>query len=144
MAYIKHLFHKYGELINYAFWGAFATVANVLAYFVAYDLMHLSNFISTLLAWIVAVMVAFVTNKLWVFKSRNTTWKQTVREFISFTGFRLISELFDLGIMLFAVDAMHWNALLWKVIANVIVITLNYFFSKFIIFRETPEQTVRT
>lgn len=129
------LLRKYKELINYAFWGAFATLANIVAYYITFDLLHISNFVSTLIAWAVAVLVAFVTNKIWVFNSRGTTWKQNLKEFLSFTGFRAVSELFDLGIMIWAVDIMHWNALFWKIVANGIVIVLNYFFSKFIIFK---------
>lgn len=138
---IVRLLRKYSELINYAFWGVFATVANIAAYYVSYDLCHISNVISTLIAWAVAVIVAFITNKLYVFHSRGTSMKENVKEFISFTGFRLISEIFDLGIMFFAVDVMGWSALLWKVVANVIVVILNYFFSKFIIFRPASTQT---
>lgn len=141
MAAIKTLLHKYRELINYAFWGVFATIANVVTYYLCFDLLHISNMLSTLIAWAVSVLVAFVTNKIWVFNSRHTTWQKCLREFFSFTGFRLISELFDLGIMIWAVDMMHMNAVFWKILANGIVIALNYFFSKFIIFRKPSESS---
>lgn len=142
METVKTLFHRYRELISYAFWGVFATIANVVTYFICFDLLHISNTVSTLAAWLVSVLVAFITNKIWVFNSRHTSWQRAVREFCSFIGFRMISELFDLGIMIWAVDLMHMNALAWKIIANVIVIALNYFFSKFIIFRKGTESAV--
>lgn len=137
---IKALFVKYRELINYAFWGVFATIANVVTYYVCFDLLHIANMTSTLIAWVVSVLVAFVTNKLYVFNSRHQSFQQNLREFFSFTGFRLVSELFDLGIMIWAVDMMHMNALFWKILANGIVIALNYIFSKFIIFKK-PAKT---
>lgn len=139
METIKRLIIKYQELINYAFWGCFSMVANVLSYHICYNVCGLSNLISTIIAWAVAVLVAFVTNKLYVFKSRNTSPAETWKEFLSFTGFRLLSEVFDIIIMVWAVDMMGWNALFWKIVANVIVIALNYVFSKFIIFKKNPQ-----
>lgn len=140
METIRTLIHKYGELIRYAFWGIFATVANILTYHVCYEMFHISNTASNIIAWAVSVLIAFITNKIWVFNSRQTGWKQLLREFLSFSGFRFISELFDLGIMYWAVDMMNWPALFWKIVANGIVIILNYFFSKFIIFKKSPNQ----
>lgn len=136
---IMAFYHKYEELITYAFWGAAAMLVNIVSYHLTYDLMGIPNTISTIIAWALSVITAFVTNKLWVFKSRGTTFEQTMKELGSFVGFRLLSGVVDLGIMIFAVDMMHWNALLWKIIANVIVILMNYIFSKFIIFKKPAE-----
>lgn len=133
---VRKLLKKYSELIRYAFWGIFATGTNIITYYICYDLMHIGNTQSNIVAWAVSVLVAFVTNKIWVFNSRNQGLKRSLMEFISFAGFRFISEVFDLGIMYFAVDLMNWPALFWKIIANGIVIILNYFFSKFIIFKK--------
>lgn len=134
---IKALLIKYKELIRYAFWGVFATATNILVYHISYDQMHISNTSSNILAWIAAVLVAYITNKLFVFNSRHQGWKRDIREFVSFAGFRFVSEIFDLAIMYFAVDMMNWPALFWKVIANIIIIALNYFFSKTIIFKKS-------
>ncbi len=139
MEIIRELAHKYSELIRYSFWGTFAVIANVSGYFICFDLLHFSNTTSTLIAWFASVLVAFFTNKLFVFHSRKCGWKKTLREFGSFTTFRLVSEIFDLAIMVWAVDMMGYNSLVWKLVANVIVIALNYIFSKFVIFR-VPEQ----
>ncbi|MDE5758729.1 MAG: GtrA family protein [Allobaculum sp.] len=133
---LKQLFYQYKEPITYLFWGVMSTIANVVTYWICYDMCHLSNMTSTLVAWIVAVVMAFVTNKLWVFESRNTSWKEDLKEFFSFIGFRIVSEIFDLGIMYWAVDLMGMNGLFWKIVANVIVVILNYIFSKFIIFKK--------
>ena len=133
---LKQLFYQYKEPITYLFWGVMSTIANVVTYWICYDVCHISNMASTLIAWIVAVIMAFITNKLWVFESRNTSWKEDLKEFFSFIGFRIVSEIFDLGIMYWAVDMMGMNGLFWKIVANVIVVILNYIFSKFIIFKK--------
>ncbi len=136
MEIIKQLFYQYKEPITYLFWGVMSTIANVVSYWLCYDIFHLSNIVSTLVAWIVAVVMAFITNKLWVFESRNTSWQEDLKEFFSFIGFRIVSEVFDLAIMYWAVDPMAMNGLLWIIVANVIVVILNYIFSKFIIFKK--------
>ncbi len=136
MDIFKQLFYQYKEPITYLFWGVMSTIANVASYWICYDVCHISNMASTLVAWIVAVIMAFITNKLWVFESRNTSWKEDLKEFFSFVGFRIVSEIFDLGIMYWAVDLMRMNGLFWKIVANVIVVILNYIFSKFIIFKK--------
>lgn len=133
---LKQLFYQYKEPITYLFWGVMSTIANVVTYWICYDVCHISNMASTLVAWIVAVIMAFITNKLWVFESRNTSWEEDLKEFFSFIGFRIVSEIFDLGIMYWAVDLMGMNGLFWKIVANVIVVILNYIFSKFIIFKK--------
>lgn len=133
---LKQLFHQYKEPITYLFWGVMSTIANIVTYWICYDVCHISNMASTLVAWIVAVIMAFITNKLWVFESRNTSWKEDLKEFFSFIGFRVVSEIFDLAIMYWAVDLMGMNGLFWKIVANVIVVILNYIFSKFIIFKK--------
>lgn len=138
---IKQLFYQYKEPITYLFWGVMSTLANIVTYWLSYDVCHISNMASTLVAWVVAVLMAFITNKLWVFESRNTGWKEDLKEFFSFIGFRIVSEVFDLGIMYWAVDMMGMNGLFWKIVANVIVVILNYVFSKFIIFKKPASST---
>lgn len=137
MEILKELFEKYREPIAYLFWGVVSTIANVASYWLCYNVLHFSNMTSTLVAWVVAVLIAFITNKLWVFESRNTSFQENLKEIFSFFGFRVVSELFDLAIMYWAVDMMQMNGLVWKIIANVIVVILNYIFSKFIIFKKS-------
>lgn len=135
MKTIKALYTKYREIISYLFFGVLSMVLNIAAYDLCYYIFGISNVISTVIAWFLAVVMAFITNKLWVFESRKTTWQDTLKEALSFLGFRILSGVFDVGIMFFSVDLMHWNAMLWKIISNVIVVILNYIFSKFIIFK---------
>lgn len=138
---LKRLFEQYKQPITYLFFGGVSTVVNVVSYWLCYDISNLSNIVSTLIAWIAAVLVAFITNKLWVFESRNTSFQEDLKEFFSFLGFRVISEIFDLAIMYWAVDMMNMNGLIWKIVANVIVVILNYIFSKFIIFKKTSQSS---
>lgn len=90
---------------------------------------------ATVIAWTVAVIFAFVTNKLIVFESKS--WKPAVagKEFIGFIGARLFSLLVELLFMFIMVTLLHWNEFVAKVIVQIIVVILNYVFSKLIIFK---------
>lgn len=90
---------------------------------------------ATVIAWTVAVIFAFVTNKLIVFESKS--WKPAVagKEFIGFIGARLFSLLVELLCMFIMVTLFHWNEFVAKVIVQIIVVILNYVFSKLIIFK---------
>lgn len=90
---------------------------------------------ATVIAWTVAVIFAFVTNKLIVFESKS--WKPAVagKEFIGFIGARLFSLLVELVFMFVMVTLLKWNDFVAKFIVQVIVVILNYVFSKLLIFK---------
>ena len=90
---------------------------------------------ATVIAWTVAVIFAFVTNKLIVFESKS--WKPAVagKEFVGFIGARLFSLLVELVFMFVMVSLLKWNDFVAKFIVQVIVVILNYVFSKLLIFK---------
>lgn len=136
MEKVKALIMKYRSLILYAFFGVLTTLVNMAAYWLCFDVLGIPNVPATVIAWVLAVSFAFITNKLWVFESRSFDGKTLGREIPAFFGARLLTGLLDVGIMYAAVDVMGWNAMVWKLISNVIVIVLNYVASKLVIFKK--------
>ena len=134
MAKIRELFQKYRSLIMYAVFGALTTLVNMAAYSLCFSVLGIPNVPSVVIAWVLAVAFAFVTNKLWVFNSKSFSAPVLRREIPAFFGARLATGLLDVGIMYLAVDVMGWNATLWKLISNILVIIINYIASKFLIF----------
>lgn len=130
------LIKRYWGIIAYLFFGVCTTLVNLITYQICYSICGISNVIATIIAWILAVLFAFVTNKLFVFDSKS--WKAEVlqHEVPSFFGCRLLTGILDVVIMYIAVDMMGLNALLWKLISNILVIVLNYVASKLLIFRK--------
>ena len=90
---------------------------------------------ATVIAWVVAVIFAFVTNKLIVFESKS--WKPEVagKEFVGFIGARLFSLLVELLFMFVMVTLLSLNEFIAKIIVQIIVVILNYVFSKLLIFK---------
>lgn len=133
---INELWNKYKTLINYGIFGVITTIINIAAYSICYERFGISNVLSNIVAWILAVLVAYITNKLWVFESKSLELSVLLRETVSFFGCRLATGAIDLVIMYVTVDCMNWNSTLMKCLSNVIVIITNYVASKLIIFKK--------
>lgn len=136
MTKIKALFIKFKEPILYVIFGGLTTLINI-AVFWACDKIGLSTAVSTVLAWLLSVVFAFVTNKIYVFESKIAKSGVVIKEAVQFFNCRLATGLLDLGIMLLLVDVLHFNGLLIKILSNILVIILNYIFSKLFIFKKS-------
>lgn len=136
MELILKLMKKYKSFIAYAIFGVFTTVVNILTYNYCYNNLGMNNTLSNVIAWILAVTFAFLTNKAWVFESTSWRWSVLRREIPAFITCRLATGVMDLVIMYICVDVMKWNAMLMKVLSNILVILLNYVFSKLVIFKK--------
>ena len=124
---IKKLLVKYRELIVYVIVGGITTVINwgvsfLLDAFVFDSSVPLQNTIINVIAWFVAVVASFPMNRKWVFQSKNPNW---VGEFFGFTASRLTTLGFRISKVF---------------IASVLVIILNYVFSKILVFRKGQTQ----
>ncbi len=122
------------DIISYLFWGVCTTVINIVSYSLFYDVLKCSNVLSTCIAWILSVVFAYITNKLFVFESKSFEPSVLVKEVLQFFSCRLMTGILDLVIMYVTVDVLSLKAILWKIISNIIVIVLNYVASKLIIF----------
>ena len=151
MSKIKDLYQKHKEVIVYVIFGALTTFVNLAAFYIL-ELLFGNNTTSYLynnaVAWIIAVIFAYVTNKLFVFNSKSWEFKVILKEILEFLGARIFSfAVEEAGLWLF-VDILSFGnlsfnllgfditgGLIAKIVLAVIVVILNYFFSKFIIFK---------
>ena len=132
---IKVLFIKYKNVIPYLFFGVCTTIVNVLFYWVCSRLFFVGTMESTIIAWILAVSFAYVTNRKWVFHSQAHRVSEVTIEIVSFFVCRLLTGIIDFACMFIFVQILCWNDVLIKFFANVIVIVLNYVASKLVIFK---------
>lgn len=129
------LLKKYKDVISYLIFGGLTTVINVVIYYLLYNSLGMPNLLSTFCAWLVSVVFAFITNKLFVFESRSWKLRTALYEMAAFFGCRILTGILDMVIMYLAVDVMEWNGTLWKILSNVLVVILNYIASKLVIFK---------
>lgn len=134
MKKLKELFVKYYDIISYLFFGGLTTVVNYLVYLPCYNWLHLSATVSNMIAWAVAVIFAYLTNKPFVFKSYDWSMKTVVPEFGKFLGCRIGSGLMETVIIFLTVDCLNWNGNIMKLMTSVLVIILNYIGSKLLVF----------
>lgn len=128
-------FNKYRQALLYLMFGGFTTLVNILTFYILRKL-SVSVYISNMIAWITSVLFAFVTNKLFVFESRGKSSKENVREVISFWLFRLLSLGIDMAAMYLLLQVLGINEMISKILVNVIVIVINYVFSKVFVFKK--------
>ncbi len=131
---VKRLVNR--ETISYVFWGVMTTIVNWVVNFAAYDMLHMSTMLSTVISWLAAVIFAFFANKLFVFCSKS--WQPAVvwKEFLPFISCRILSGLFDVVFMVVTVDHLGLINGIAKILSNFFVMVANYFASKFLIFKK--------
>lgn len=142
MKKILELYKKYQEIINYLIIGVLTTVVNlVIKYALLFTVLDASNptqlQIAVVISWIVACLFAYITNRIIVFKSKS---KEIIKEFISFVSARIFTLLLEMLIMFVFVTWLKLNSdlwvVIWSIVAQVIVIVVNYVLSKLIIFKK--------
>lgn len=132
----KLLTKDWRSILMYLIMGGWTTVVNIVVYWICDELFLLDYRISTTIAWLFAVVFAFIVNKRYVFKSVTTNSRDRLAEMGSFFGFRVLSFFMDLGTMMVLVGLLSINGTISKILANVIVLAANYIFSKKFIFKD--------
>jgi putative flippase GtrA len=133
---IKSFVQKYWDILSYLFFGGLTTIVNYIIYLPCYNWLQLSAAVSNLIAWVVAVAFAYLTNKPFVFKSHDWSAKTVIPELAKFIGCRVGSGLLETGILFVAVDLLLRNGNIWKLVTSVLVVILNYIASKLLVFKK--------
>ena len=97
----------------------------------------------TVIAWILSVIFAYVTNRIFVFRSKVRGWKALSFEMVSFFGARALSGVLDVGFMWLFADYLGFNDKWMKLVSNVFVIIFNYAASKLVIFRKKENGAIK-
>ena len=131
------LYKKHEEGINYLIFGFLAFVLNYILYFLFADAMQMHYMAATVLSWVLTVVFAYWTNRTFVFKSQNKDTGSVVKEFVSFIGARIATEVLELVLMYVMVDLLSINDKISKLVCQVLVILANYVLSKIWIFKKS-------
>ena len=137
---LQRLWNKYREMGSYIFFGIATTIVNWCVYSFGTTVIGLSMNASNVVAWILSVLFAYVTNKLFVFMSKDWNIKSVLDELTRFVGARIftgILEFVGLPFLYFVgikQSVFGIEGMLAKMIVSIVVIILNYIFSKFLVF----------
>ena len=133
---IRALVVKYWDIVSYLFFGVCTTIVNYIIYIPCYNFLGMSATVSNMIAWVVAVAFAYLTNKPFVFKSNDWSAKTVIPELTKFVGCRVGSGAAETIVLFFAVDLLGWNGNIWKLVTQVMVTVMNYVASKLLVFRK--------
>ena len=109
---IRQLLQKYRSLISYGIFGVLTTLINIVCYQLLYSQLGVANVPSNIVAWVLSVAFAFITNKLWVFESKNMAPAVMLPE---------LAGCDDLGVMMYAADGVYHIQNTFGNIANVVL-----------------------
>lgn len=136
---MTELWNKYKSVIAYLFWGVVTTIVNIGVFQWLSSCIHWNYQLANIIAWFVSVLVAYLTNKVWVFGSHYTTFRAFIVEFIKFYFYRALTLLIDIVFMYVGVTLLGFDSaiqqLVVKILDNVVVVIANYIFSKWLIFK---------
>lgn len=126
---------KLRELFLYGAFGLLTTFINIIIFAVLTERLEINYLLANIVAWILSVVFAFVTNKQFVFNSKS--WRKQVwtKECITFFSARLATGAIDLILMFSLVSQIYIDEVISKIIANIVVIVSNYILSKLLIFK---------
>ena len=138
MKKIIELYKRYQEIINYLIVGVLTTIVSLVTYYICVltvfnpeDALELQ--LANIISWICAVLFAYITNKIFVFKSKN---RNIIKEISSFVGARILTLILDMLIMFVMVTTLGMNDKISKLVVQVVVTILNYVFSKIFVFKK--------
>lgn len=137
------LLKKYKSVILYIIFGGMTTVVDWSVSFSLYylwgDAIEATPWLihgANVIAWAAAVAFAYVTNRIWVFESKRRGFAPIVGEIVAFAGGRVFTLLLQEILMAVFFTWLGFNEYLVKIVAAVLVVILNYFISKLLVFRK--------
>ena len=135
---IKELYLKYKEIINYLIFGVLTTIVSLVTYYICvYTILAPDNAvqlqIANVISWIISVAFAYITNRKFVFESKE---KNKIKEASKFVTSRIATLLMDMAIMYVGVTVLRFNDKIMKLISQVVVIVMNYILSKILVFKK--------
>ena len=128
------------EGIAYLIFGVLTTAVDYIISNVLFYLTDMPTIPAQTIAWVAAVLFAFVTNKWWVFESHTLVPSEVWREFVSFVACRVATFIFNLAALFIMVDLFGMEFFICKLLISVVVVILNYIFSKILIFTKKDKK----
>lgn len=124
--------NKIKEILKYLIVGGLTTVVSIVSYYIVR--LFIENYlVCTVISWIFAVAFAYITNRIFVFNSKR---ENIFKECTEFVFSRILSLVAEVAVMYLLVDFLNISDKISKIIVQVIIVILNYVFSKLFVFKE--------
>ncbi len=133
MEKLLSILRKHREMIVYLLVGGLTTLVNIITYMLLAK-TGFGTVSADFDAWLVTVVFAYVTNRIFVFRSQKRSFSGVLKEVLSFFTGRIATGIIDIAIMVIFVDMLLCDEFVMKIVANVVVIILNFIISKLWVF----------
>lgn len=130
-------YRQHKEVLLYLFFGGCAFIISIGSYALANVRLGVNELIANIISWILAVVFSFFTNRVWVFQSETHTIKKFWAQFTGFLSGRVATFVVEEAIIFVFITLMDLNSVAVKLVAQVVVIVLNYVISKFWVFKKS-------
>lgn len=130
-------YKKYKEPLLYLLFGGLTTFVSVLTFALFTFGFNINELASNILSWILSVSFAYITNKIWVFDAKTKSFAELLRQIVTFFGGRLVTLGIEELLLLIFVIWLDFDSMIIKIIAQGVIIVLNYFISKLWIFKKS-------
>lgn len=135
---MKEIIKRNREIISYLIIGVLTTIVSLISYYLlTITILSPNNplelTIANIISWIISVLFAYITNRKYVFQSKD---KNILKEASKFTLSRVTTLIIDIILMFIFVSILHFNDKIIKLLVQIIIIILNYIFSKLLVFKK--------
>lgn len=138
---VNPFYKKNKEILLYLFFGGLTFLVSISSYAVFNIRIGWNALTANIVSWILAVAFAYTTNRIWVFESSTDRGSNLIKEITCFVGGRIATLVIEELILFIFITELEMNSILVKIVAQVVVIALNYVISKFV-FRPQKSESV--
>lgn len=124
------------ELIKYGMYGCITTAINLILLYAFIKELGMHYLLSNSVAYSIAVVISYILNKKYVFKTDGGTINNTKIEFIKFVSVRIVSLFADNALLYFIVDVLKINLFVGKILSSVIIILSTFVLNKVFVFKK--------
>ncbi len=135
-------YKKHKEVLLYLFFGGLAFIVSIVSFFLLIKYAALNELIANVLSWIITVTFAYLTNRIWVFDAATDNKKELLNQIWKFYSGRIVTLVIEEAILLVFISWLGMNSMVVKIIAQVIVIVLNYVISKLFVFTKEDKEKI--
>ncbi len=132
----QSFYKKYKEILLYLFFGGLTMIVSIVSYAICNLVFGIDVLVANIISWLLAVMFSFYTNRIWVFQASTNSISGFLKQMVSFYSGRVATLIIEEIILFIFITYLQYNSMVVKIIAQVVVVILNYVISKLWVFRK--------
>ncbi len=138
--WVEPFYKKYKEVLLYLFFGGLAFIVSIVSFYLLIKNTAMNELVANLLSWIITVTFAYLTNRIWVFDAATDNKRELLNQIWKFYSGRIVTLIIEEVILFVFISWLGMNSIFIKIIAQIVVIVLNYVISKLFVFTKEEKE----